>query len=263
MEKCGAQPRCAAHCRSTVTLNNNLIPLASNPDCAKRSVKGGIRPKKSLATTVPSVPKVSWWKKRIWHCCDTILAWDSDFWQILDSDLSVISLSYQDLALPPSFFGLLPANLWLKETRWQLGQSLQLLKTPQLSVPYLRNAHHIHNYIMLCSKKIQLDVIYLQNIHVLDTPWNQIAVGLETLEKNPKWERSTHQWWYFSATSGSSSHVLSGGGRAPTPLPACTLAIATEFSSCLSNHVGNELETNPLDFCMFHLGGWITSQPKQ
>ena len=36
---------------------------------------------------------------------------------------------------------------------------------------------------MLCSKKIQLDVIYLQNIHVLDTPWNQIAVGLETLEK--------------------------------------------------------------------------------
>lgn len=149
MEKCGAQPRCAAHCRSTVTLNNNLIPLASNPDCAKRSVKGGIRPKKSLATTVPSVPKVSWWKKRIWHCCDTILAWDSDFWQILDSDLSVISLSYQDLALPPSFFGLLPANLWLKETRWQLGQSLQLLKTPQLSVPYLRNAHHIHNYIIL------------------------------------------------------------------------------------------------------------------
>lgn len=35
---------------------------------------------------------------------------------------------------------------------------------------------------MLCSKKIQLDVIYLQSIHVLDTPWNQIAVGLETLD---------------------------------------------------------------------------------
>ena len=27
VEKCGAQPRCAAHRRSTVTLNNNLIPL--------------------------------------------------------------------------------------------------------------------------------------------------------------------------------------------------------------------------------------------
>lgn len=35
---------------------------------------------------------------------------------------------------------------------------------------------------MLCSKKIQLDVIYLQNINVLDRPWNQIAVGLETLD---------------------------------------------------------------------------------